>query len=511
MGTNIHALAHRLTALSMAFLASAALTLCVLAGFGCSFVEIRALERESVGASNGADFEDLDTAYLGVRCLSESDAAFYPAGDNSDRLWDVSRIFLYTGLSFGAATTLFAWLLGTCVRPTAPRWRILSVLAACSAVFQIPIFLVFEGDNCNFDVFRQSCKLGIGAYLNVVSISVWIVMTIWVQCLRAPRWDEELDAWRVNRNGNGNHRASSSCASSGGEAPAVQTVNNTANTNASEAASSPHHALEAPWAPPGCHSRAHRYGRGGDLGGCDDGANDEESQRPLGGGPSRPLHESPSHRRAEASTATSGTGRFRADTSGATSEAVHAAKHSTEAQTRDGNASGSPPRSRRRPSPGFHVSCVYADGTQQDAHFPSVANCCLGMGVPTEEDEATNFKTFRDDFRVIEYTESADDNPPANQSESPDYLFRKLQTEEKAAIARRAERDRVPVEYVTSGVGNRGGSHYHHHTPGGGIATDDVSEMTRGSGWASGVSEILDDTDLRHQPRVVLEELRQHY
>eukprot|EP00537_Pseudo-nitzschia_pungens_P006332 CAMPEP_0172376620 /NCGR_PEP_ID=MMETSP1060-20121228/68029_1 /TAXON_ID=37318 /ORGANISM="Pseudo-nitzschia pungens, Strain cf. cingulata" /LENGTH=46 /DNA_ID= /DNA_START= /DNA_END= /DNA_ORIENTATION= len=44
MGTNIHALAHRLTALSMACLASAAFVLCALSGFGCSFVRITALD-----------------------------------------------------------------------------------------------------------------------------------------------------------------------------------------------------------------------------------------------------------------------------------------------------------------------------------------------------------------------------------------------------------------------------------------------------------------------------------
>ena len=43
------------------------------------------------------------------------------------------------------------------------------------------------------------------------------------------------------------------------------------------------------------------------------------------------------------------------------------------------------------------------------------------------------------------------------------------------------------------------------------VVNDDVSEMTRGSGWASGVSEILDDTDLRHQPMSIIDGLTQKY
>ena len=211
MGTNIHALAHRLTALSMACLASTGFIFCTLSGFGCSFVQIQAMEGRSIGTASGKEFENLETAYLGVKCLSGIDASFYPSGgssssninsnsnsssnsndydyehhydhDGHDRLWDLSRIFLWVGLVLGAATTLFAWLLSSCVRPTSPRWGVLSILAACSAVFQIPIFLVFESDNCNFDVFRQTCKLSTGAYLNIISVSIWIIMTIWVQYL----------------------------------------------------------------------------------------------------------------------------------------------------------------------------------------------------------------------------------------------------------------------------------------------------------------------------------------
>lgn len=200
----------------------------------------------------------------------------------------------------------------------------------------------------------------------------------------------------------------------------------------------------------------------------------------------------------------------------------------------DANASTSKSTTKNRASPGFHLSCVYRDGTRQETHFPSVPICCLGMGIPTEEEEETKtFKTFSrvpDDFRMVEYDDYEDNNH--NHSDSADYLVRRLRKEEEAAAARKAGANRAPLasfEFATNnnlantkGKGNGNGigadrrktyeftdNHYHYHSA---INdNDDVSEMTRGSGWASGVSEILDDTDLRHQPRVVLDELGNQY
>ncbi|MGK3761016.1 MAG: hypothetical protein ACI8RD_013334 [Bacillariaceae sp.] len=215
MGCNIHAFAHRLTVLSMACLASTGFIFCALSGFGCSFIEIQSLPGRSVGNSNGNVFiveNNLQQAYLGVQCLTGADDVIFQGdgGDDDDRLWDISRLFLYISLALGGTTTSFAWLLSSCVRPTACRWRVLSILAACSAVFQIPIFLVFESNNCNFDITRQTCTFSTGAYLNIVSVTIWIIMTIWVQLLRVPRWDEELDAWRVNSSRNNNNGGSGS-------------------------------------------------------------------------------------------------------------------------------------------------------------------------------------------------------------------------------------------------------------------------------------------------------------
>jgi len=165
--------------------------------------------------------------------------------------------------------------------------------------------------------------------------------------------------------------------------------------------------------------------------------------------------------------------------------------------------------------PGFHISCVFPDGSKQEAHFPSMSNCCIGMGDPEEEEE-TKFQRFPQvskDFQMVGFDDN--DDYEIKNSRSADFLVRKLRKEEEVAAARRAKRNMAPVasfEFVRSDIhahgdrrknGNGGQSDA--------VINDDVSEMTRGSGWASGVSEILDDTDLRHQPKAILDGLSQKY
>jgi hypothetical protein len=165
--------------------------------------------------------------------------------------------------------------------------------------------------------------------------------------------------------------------------------------------------------------------------------------------------------------------------------------------------------------PGFHISCVFPDGSKQEAHFPSMSNCCIGMGDPEEEEE-TKFQRFPQvskDFQMVGFDDN--DDYEIKNSRSADFLVRKLRKEEEVAAARRAKRNMAPVaafEFVRSDIpapgdrrknGNGGQSDA--------VINDDVSEMTRGSGWASGVSEILDDTDLRHQPKAILDGISQKY
>ncbi len=491
MGTNVHAFAHRLTALSMAFLASAGLIFCALSGLGCSFIEIKALKGQSIGNANGDVFEDADKAYLGVQCLSGSDDPFYDVEGGVDRLWHYTRIFFYVGLALGTLTTSYAWMLTSCVRPTPDRWRILSIFAALSALFQIPIFLVIESDNCNFDITRQTCVLSTGAYLNVASISIWIVMTVWVQCLRAPRWDEELDAWRVGGNGG--------CDSS---------IPSVIEKGAGEEAT-----FDEPFEETGDHTVK------------------SMETPPLTREQStivNAIRKNLSNVSRAQNTPNSDFHRVRSIQTKAYSEAVESSIVNAAAyvdksvavdsgnqivnssQNTDHTATSS--TEIVKPKPGLHMSCVYTDGTKEDMHFPDLSSCCIGMGDATEGETETNFKTFtQDDLEMVGFG-----GHDVKNSNSDDFLVRKLRKEEKAAAARRAKQNMAPVaslEFVTNTNPvtsnrrkNRNGGH------GNNVAiNDDVSEMTRGSGWASGVSEILDDADLRHQPKALLEDLAHTY
>jgi len=188
---NVHSFAHRLTALSMACLASAGLIFCALGGFSCSFVQVQAKPERTVMTYTGEEF-DTQIAFLGVQC---QDTPFY---DEGDKLWNLSQLFFFISLAFGGITTLMAWALSCCIPPTERRWQAMSILAAVTAVMEVPIFLIFESDNCNFDVNRQTCKMAMGAYMNVLSVFIWVVMTIWSQCLNPPMWAEELEAWKVD-------------------------------------------------------------------------------------------------------------------------------------------------------------------------------------------------------------------------------------------------------------------------------------------------------------------------
>ena len=188
---NVHSFAHRLTALSMACLASAALIFCTLGGLSCSFVQVQAKEDRNLISSTGEEF-DAQVGYFGVQC---EDSPFY---DEADRLWNLSQLFFYISLGFGGLTALMAWALTFCIPPTGCRWRTMSVFAAITAVMEVPIFLLFESDTCNIDVNRQTCKLAMGAYMNMLSVILWAIMTIWIQCLNTPEWGEEINAWKVD-------------------------------------------------------------------------------------------------------------------------------------------------------------------------------------------------------------------------------------------------------------------------------------------------------------------------
>lgn len=186
---NVHSFAHRVTALSMACLSSAGVIFCFLSGFSCHFLKIKALPDQTISTPSGLVFAGETTANCGIQCES-------PFYDASDRMWNLSRVFLYIALALGCMTTLLAWSLGTCVTPTNTNWRLMYILAACTAVLEVPIFLMFESEPCNMDVSRQTCSLGLAGYFGIVSIALFVFMTLWTQCLNPPDWRKEETAWR---------------------------------------------------------------------------------------------------------------------------------------------------------------------------------------------------------------------------------------------------------------------------------------------------------------------------
>jgi hypothetical protein len=196
---------HRLPALSAAFISSAAVLTAAFAGASCNFV-IR---------------EDDDNSSFGVLCEHH----IYPR--DGDDMWELSRIFLIIGLSLGSLTSALSWAVASYLTPTSFNWNGISVLAAITAVIQIPIFVLFEAEPCSGNDFDSnidndndnaggggggisgffsktittSCKLGSGSYLLIASDLLYIAVTLITQCLDKPRWGLELDLWRVPKQG----------------------------------------------------------------------------------------------------------------------------------------------------------------------------------------------------------------------------------------------------------------------------------------------------------------------
>jgi hypothetical protein len=188
---NVHALAHRVTALSMACLSSTGLILAILAGLNCSFLAISAEPDRNLITPDGVELASIDVVQAGVLC---DESEFY---DPDDRMWNLSQMFFYVSTALGGATTMLAWTISTCWPPTVRNWRALSIVAAITAVLEIPIFLIFEIESCNMDITRQQCSLDLGSYFLIASVAMWVVVTLWTQFLDPPRWSDEINAWVV--------------------------------------------------------------------------------------------------------------------------------------------------------------------------------------------------------------------------------------------------------------------------------------------------------------------------
>mmetsp|Transcript_28709 Transcript_28709/g.77740 ORF Transcript_28709/g.77740 Transcript_28709/m.77740 type:complete len:1128 (-) Transcript_28709:2748-6131(-) len=192
---------HRLPALATAVFSSAAVLTAAFAGASCSFL-VRLSEDEELLSSTGSNS-------FGILCEHD----FYPR--DGDRMWELSRMFLIVGLTLGSVTAALAWAVVSFLTPTSVNWNGISVLAAITAVVQVPIFVIFEAEPClggdieesesggNFfyKTADMSCRLGSGSFILMASVLLYISVTLITQCLDKPRWGLELDIWKVHRRG----------------------------------------------------------------------------------------------------------------------------------------------------------------------------------------------------------------------------------------------------------------------------------------------------------------------
>ena len=192
---------HRVPALSTAIIASAALTLAILAGLSCEFLNIDADPDNVLIDPEGIQTSETSTS-IGLLCENEDE--IYDMED--DRMWFLSWLFLLIALGLGGFTCLLAWAVSTFLPPTEFNWRLLSFCASITAVIQVPIFLIFESEPCSEYKENQSCSLGLGSYYLMASVVFYVAVTLATQLLDPPEWAMELSAWRVGNTKSGQSR-----------------------------------------------------------------------------------------------------------------------------------------------------------------------------------------------------------------------------------------------------------------------------------------------------------------
>ena len=198
---------HRLPAICTAVFSSVGVLLAAFSGASCNFL-LRITDEDENFFDN--ELQGI-TSSFGVLCEHE----IFPR--DGDRMWELSRIFLIVGLSLGSLTAALAWAVATFLTPTNSNWNGISVLAAVTAVFQVPIFVLFEAQPCigdmeDIDVLADSatglgCKLGPSSYLLIASDVFFIAVTVLTQCFDRPRWGLEMELWKVHKKGQSRPRS----------------------------------------------------------------------------------------------------------------------------------------------------------------------------------------------------------------------------------------------------------------------------------------------------------------
>ena len=129
-----------------------------------------------------------------------------------DTMWELSRIFLILSLTVGSLTAALAWMVASYLTPTNVNWTSISVLAAITAILQVPIFFLLEAQPCTVTTSNDvdgeggddgtggtrffsttttsttaACSLGSGSYLLIASDLLYILVVVITQCLDKPR------------------------------------------------------------------------------------------------------------------------------------------------------------------------------------------------------------------------------------------------------------------------------------------------------------------------------------
>jgi hypothetical protein len=116
------------------------------------------------------------SSFFGVYCTNGYD-------DENDIMWIMARIMLSCALVFDAVSSGIAIAIAWLTPPTKNRWQAISMMAAISAVFKVPVFLAFQAEPCS-DV---DCEFSLGGYFLLFSITFSIAITILTQCLDPPK------------------------------------------------------------------------------------------------------------------------------------------------------------------------------------------------------------------------------------------------------------------------------------------------------------------------------------
>lgn len=124
--------------------------------------------------------------YGGVFCQGQGE------WDNTNEAtWILSATFLSLALLLGSISTATAWCVvyNSNAALFSGLWFLVSLSSALCAILTVPVFLLFSTEPC-FGEDHSSCALAAGAYILLVSLILWITVTIATQLFDPPAREE---------------------------------------------------------------------------------------------------------------------------------------------------------------------------------------------------------------------------------------------------------------------------------------------------------------------------------